>query len=307
MSKILIWLYISDNKAFQISKESLELLVNRYGNRYSIETVEDQKSFINKLSDADIVMTWFFRREWYLEAKKLKYIFTPPAGKEWVEEDKNSKVKIIHGNFHGKIIRESLLSMMLYFNNRLDKAIIQQKEKLWEPKTFSGLSTLRDQTVLLVGYGSIGRICAEILKPLGCKIIGVKRTIKLEQDDIADKLITFIELDGYLSEADHVVMLLPGGEATTNIFTSDYFSLMKETACFYNFGRGNCYKEDDLISVLKRKKIKFAGLDVFEIEPLPYSSDLWKLDNVIITPHVGAVRREYVDFFIRQIVDADVI
>ena len=113
-------------------------------------------------------------------------------------------------------------------------------------------------------------------------------------------MITFDRLEEELPCADHVVLLLPGGRATDGIFTERHFNAMKPGAFLYNLGRGNCYREEDLITALKNGTIAGAGLDVFAEEPLPADSPLWEQPNVLITPHSSAISREYIDLFIRE-------
>jgi phosphoglycerate dehydrogenase-like enzyme len=75
---------------------------------------------------------------------------------------------------------------------------------------------------------------------------------------------------------------------------------MKPGACLYNLGRGNCCREEDLVIALRNGPLAGAGLDVFAEEPLPPASPLWKLPNVLITPHSSAISREYIDLFIQE-------
>jgi phosphoglycerate dehydrogenase-like enzyme len=103
-----------------------------------------------------------------------------------------------------------------------------------------------------------------------------------------------------LPEADHVVFVLPGGSATDGIFTMRHFKAMKSGAFLYNLGRGNCYREEDLVNALRTGIIAGAGLDVFAEEPLPADSPLPDLPNVLITPHSSAISREYIDLFIQE-------
>ncbi|HJO96086.1 MAG TPA: NAD(P)-dependent oxidoreductase [Victivallales bacterium] len=304
---IMIWLNHKDIPAFRITQKNIDYLQNIYGTDYFIESVKDQNQFLNLLPEAHIVMTWYFKKQWYKIAEKLELILNPMTGKEWVEEDQYSGVKIIHGNFPGIIIRESLLGMILYFKNEIDTILKFKKIKKWDKGYFSKIRTLSKQTVLIIGYGTIGKLCAEVLKVFGTNIVGVKRNIAPGKDIFANKIITFRELRQYLPNADHVIVVLPANKNTDNIFTKEYFSIMKSSACFYNFGRGNCYKESDLIWALKNSEIKAAGLDVFNEEPLPDTSELWSLPNVIVTPHSSAVCSEHLEFFFDQIVESKIL
>jgi phosphoglycerate dehydrogenase-like enzyme len=184
-------------------------------------------------------------------------------------------------------------------------AFENRKKKLWNPQIYDGSSALFSQKVLIVGYGAIGRQIAELLKVFGAKITGVKRnTAGFEYDPSADKVVTFDKLKEELPLADHVVLVLPGGPETDDLFIKEHFDLMKPGSYLYNLGRGNCYREELLVRALINGSIAGAGLDVFQEEPLPPSSPLWKLSNVLITPHASAISREYLDLYIEEWVEA---
>ena len=152
-----------------------------------------------------------------------------------------------------------------------------------------------------VGLGSLGRSMAELLKAFGAHTTGVRRSLTgcAGQPEV-DRLITFDEMEAELPHADHVVLVLPGGTATDGIFTARHFNAMRPGAYLYNLGRGNCYREGDLLAALANGPLAGAGLDVFAEEPLPATSPLWEKHNVLITPHSSAISQEYIDLFIQE-------
>jgi len=195
-------------------------------------------------------------------------------------------------------MRESLLSMMLHFNRCIGKSLDDQKKRIWGRLDYSDCAGLFSQKVLIVGYGALGQSIAELLKGIGSEIIGVKRNVEgFVGSGNVDRMITFDRLEEELPFADHVVLLLPGGSKTAGIFNSRHFNALKSGACIYNLGRGNCYREEDLLSALRDGPLAAAGLDVFAEEPLPLDSPLWEEPNVLITPHSSAISREYIDLF----------
>jgi phosphoglycerate dehydrogenase-like enzyme len=260
-----------------------------------------REDFRLRLHDAVWLMTWVFRPEWYEEAPRLEVIFTPAAGHDWVAPDPSGRVKNFYGHFHGRIMRESLLSMMLFFNRRLALSSENQKKKYWCQHTYDGVSSLFSQHVLIVGYGAIGRQIAELLKAFGARITGVKRsTLGFENDPSAEKVVTFDKLKEELPLADHVVLVLPAVPETDNVFTDQHFAMMKAGSYLYNLGRGNCIREEALVHALINGPIAGAGLDVFHKEPLPLSSPLWELPNALITPHSSAMSQEYLDIYVEE-------
>lgn len=267
-----------------------------------IIVAKDNHDFMEQLPHADCALVWVFKAEWYASAPKLKMLFTPAAGHDWVRKDPSGRVQPCYGSFHGRIMRESLLSMMLHFNRRLAMSVNDQKKGVWGRLAYSDCVSLFSQKVLIVGFGSLGKSMSEMLKWFGATVVGVKR--KVEDAAVIDRIITFDRLEEELPHADHVILLLPGGVETDGIFTAKHFSTMKPGACLYNLGRGNCYVEADLLHALSHGTLQGAGLDVFAEEPLPKESPLWDHPQVLITPHSSAISREYIDLFIEELLGA---
>lgn len=266
-----------------------------------ITVAADTVDFLEKLPEADCAFVWVFKSVWYERAARLKALFTPAAGHDWVAEDPTGRVRTFYGTFHGRIMRESLLSMMLHFNRHWGKSLSDQQNRIWDRLGYNGCVALFSQRVLLVGFGALGQSIAELLKAIGMHITAVKRnTLGFEGNPIVDKVIAFDKLEEELPSADHVVFILPGGPETDGIFTAGHFKAMKAGSHLYNVGRGNCYTEQDLLFALTNGPLGGAGLDVFAVEPLPPDSPLWELPNVLITPHSSAISREYIDLFIQE-------
>lgn len=286
--------------AFSIKPSHLERIRGAFPDIRLVEA-RSREEFHAGLPEAVWLMTWMFRPEWYEKAPRLEAIFTPAAGHDWVLPDPSGRVKNFYGHFHGRIMRESLLAMMLYFNRRLAPVSENRKRKIWDRRIYEGSSSLFSQHVLIVGYGAIGRQMAELLKAFGARITGVKRsTAGFDNDPCAERVVPFDRMEEALPMADHVVLTLPGGTETDGLFTGRHFGLMKPGSCLYNLGRGNCYLEEDLVHALTNGPLAGAGLDVFREEPLPSSSPLWKLPNVLVTPHASAISSEYLDLYMEE-------
>lgn len=288
-------------KAFSINTQQVDRIRKIYPD-YNIINCLTKDDFIAQLPTATIVICWTFLPEWYALAPLLTAMHTPAAGHNWAKKDPTGKVPSYYGSFHGKIMAKSLLSMILYFNRRIPQTFANQHKKLWDRSIFDNTKTFTNQQILIVGYGNIGHEVTRILKFFGTKIIAVKRDISTAKDDPnIDNAITFKQIHSVLNTTDHIVFILPDDTNTDNIFTADHFAKLKPGACLYNIGRGNCYKETDLINALKNGNLSGAGLDVFANEPLPKNSELWTLDNVLITPHSSAVADEYLDYYIDEL------
>lgn len=145
-------------------------------------------------------------------------------------------------------------------------------------------STLRDETVLLLGFGAIARRLAELLRPFGVKLVAFRRQ---PRGDEGMPVVTEAGLPAALATADHVMNILPESALTRRFFDAARFAQVKPGAVFYNIGRGATVDQDALLAALRSGQVGAAWLDVTAPEPLPDSHPLWAEPNCFITPHVA--------------------
>ena len=299
INNLLIHLHNSVD-AFSLKPRHVDLIRTSLPDAH-ISIADGNRDFLEKLPQADCVLAWVFKPDWYEGAPKLRVLFTPAAGHDWAASDPTGRVRTFYGGFHGRIMRESLLAMILHFNRNMATSLDDQKNRIWGRLGYNGTAALFSQKVLIVGFGALGRSMAGLLKAFGARITAVKRdTAGFDDNPNVDRVISFDRVEEELPSADHVVFVLPGGAETDGIFTAHHFRAMKPGAHLYNLGRGNCYREEDLLSALKNGPLAGAGLDVFAEEPLPPASPLWDQPNVLITPHSSAISEEYIDLFIEE-------
>ena len=136
---------------------------------------------------------------------------------------------------------------------------------------------------MIIGFGNIGQAIARRLQSFECDIIGVKRTPA--DHPLANGIITISKISDYLPRADVVVLASALNEDTVGLADTSFFSEMKSGSTIVNIGRGKLIKQDELIAAMNDGKPQYAVLDVFDPEPLPADSQLWDMDNVIISPH----------------------
>lgn len=148
---------------------------------------------------------------------------------------------------------------------------------------------LTGQTVLLLGYGAIGRRLAELLAPFGMKIYAVRRQTRSES---GVHVVPEERLSSVMGEADHIVNILPDNDATRNYVNARRLSLCKPGARFYNVGRGTTVDQRALQEALESGRLDAAYLDVFEPEPLPPEHPFWTTKNCYVTPHTAGGRRD---------------
>jgi phosphoglycerate dehydrogenase-like enzyme len=109
----------------------------------------------------------------------------------------------------------------------------------------------------------------------------------IELPDYVDQIYLNDDLDKLLKRSDYLILTLPGTPETEGIIGRKELKMMKDTAFIVNIGRGSLIKQDELLEALKNNWIAGAGLDVTDPEPLPEDSELWELDNLILTPHTS--------------------
>lgn len=185
---------------------------------------------------------------------------------------------------YSKAVAEHMFAVMFMLQKKLHLYRDAQLRSEWTDE--GTVTSITDATVLIVGLGDIGLHFARMAKALGAYTIGVKRRIS-ECPEGVDELYMTDRLDEVLPRADVIVSFLPGTKATHHIYTKERFQLMKKQAVFLNGGRGSAVDSDVLYEVLHNHQIAAAGIDVTDPEPLPQEHPLWKLPNVMITPHIS--------------------
>jgi len=181
-------------------------------------------------------------------------------------------------------IADHVFGMLLVHTRNLRRAMGQAA---WSPPAKDELfQELRGKTIVIVGFGGIGTEVGRRAHGFGLRVRAIDPK-EMEKPDFAFSLDKPARLMELLREADVVVVACPLTPETRGLFGAEQFRAMKPTAFFINVARGGVVQQDALIAALQSKQIAGAGLDVTDPEPLPESSPLWKMANVIITPHVA--------------------
>ncbi len=294
--KILILDSKSQSKAFAFTKAHLAKIKSVHTDIKVTVLTNPSASLLKKeLGDTDILFPTVGIPQ-TVQSPTVKWIHVASAGVDRLSQElKDSSVIITNSSgVHPIPISEHVLGFMLMFARQLNIFYrTQVKDKKWiknEPEVFE----LHGKTVIIVGLGRIGSRVAMLAKAFGMKVLAVSRST-YKKSEFVHKSYKYKDLETILKEADFVVDALPATHETAGMFDKKLFSKMKKSAYFINIGRGKTVNEKDLIEALKWGKIAGAGLDVFEMEPLPANSPLWKLDNVILTPHVSGHTPHYMD------------
>lgn len=197
---------------------------------------------------------------------------------------------------------------ILALGRRTLRMVADQRERTWSEKRFDRfLPTLaRGSTIGIVGYGSIGRQVARLGSALGARILATKRDMMSVADaeyrqegvgdpegDLADRLYPPEATASMLAECDFVVITVPLTPKTRGMIDAKVFKRMKNTAGLVDISRGGVVDHAALVEALNEGQIAGAVLDVFPVEPLPESSPLWSMPNVLVSPHVAGASPDY--------------
>jgi phosphoglycerate dehydrogenase-like enzyme len=259
----------------------------------------DYHSLLKEAEDAEVLFTYRLSSEVVKKAKKLKWIQSPFVGVDPILIDEVKKRDIIvtcARGIHYSQASDHVFALILAFARKLPELIEDQKNKVWKvrhPIPFHPLDELKGKTLGVIGVGSTGQEVARKGKCFGMRVIGIKRTP--DRMKYVDEVYGVDKLDYVLKESDYVVLCVPFTPETENLIGESELKKMKKTAYLINIARGEVVDEVALVKAIKYGWIAGAALDVVRTEPLLENSELWDLDNVIITPHVAGSTPYYWD------------
>ena len=228
-------------------------------------------------------------------ARALKWLQNPSAGVEkWAECD-----AFLQGSFqlttasgmhescaqHAFALLLALSRKIHFYNKTLVPGGWKSKREADAPLVLTG------QTLGVLGLGAIGKRICELGRAFGMKTIGVNRSGAPASE--AGETHPISKLDTILPRCDALILILPATRETDNLIDARRLALLPKHALLINAGRGNAIDEAALLAALKNQNLSAAALDVFKQEPLPADSEFYKLENVLITPHLGGERPDY--------------
>jgi phosphoglycerate dehydrogenase-like enzyme len=192
---------------------------------------------------------------------------------------------------HAEPIAETVIGAVLHFARGFDFAVRAQAARRWEKAPFEDqvgvVREISGAIMGILGYGGIGRAIARRARALGMDVVALRTRPSGEEDSV--RMVHGAEgLASLLRECEYVVCALPSTDSTRNLLSAERIRLLRSDAVVINVGRGDVIDERALSDALALRRIRGAALDVFEEEPLPASSPLWTLPNVLVLPHVSA-------------------
>lgn len=257
-----------------------------------IEICDRVGAFAEALKGADVLLTNRLPSRFYEDVDGLSWMQVISAGVDHYDLDALGDAGVVVTNasgVHGKPIAEHVLGYMLAFERKILTGIEQQRDRQWvryQPGELTG------KTLCVVGLGAIGSEIARIGDALGMEVVGIRGNPD-RGSEYATEVRGADDLDSLLPRADYIVLACPLTEETRNLFGTDEFVSMKQSAVLVNIARGAVVGEEALIAALSSGRISGAALDVTEQEPLPKDSPLWSMPNVLVTPHVAGLTPRY--------------
>ena len=215
---------------------------------------------------------------------QLKYVQLTSAGMDRVPLDYIQHNGITLHNAAGVYsipMAEWTLMRILELYKNAENTFENQKIRRWEKDRF--WQELAGKTACIVGFGAYGMETAKRLKSFGVTVTVVNRTEK--ESPWADAFFPLEALDTALGQADIVILAIALTEQTRHLINEERFAAMKQNALFLNAARGSLVDEDALLHALQAGKLSGAALDVFETEPLPADSALWRTQNLLLSAH----------------------
>jgi phosphoglycerate dehydrogenase-like enzyme len=262
---------------------------------FEVRTLEDLKE---RIHEADVlVVSGLWRNELLDAAPRLRFIQSISAGTDQFSRDAIRAAGVRLASAQGgneRAVAEHAMSLILALARQLHLARDRQGKAEW--RGMIGDRSRREmelggQTLLVVGLGRIGSRLARLANAFGMRVIGVKRNV----DQVAgiERVVPTKALPTVLPEADFVALTCPLTPETEGLIGASQLAAMKRTAFLVNVARGRVVEEPALIRAIEAGTIAGAALDCFHEEPLPAASPLWRMENVIVTPHSAGETRRY--------------
>ena len=255
-----------------------------YTSVQSASTVEEAEA---KLKETEVIISWKFPLHLLErpEAKDVKWIQSLGAGVDDLVRSSFIGEEIVITRIvdqFGPAMSEYVFAHLLYTYQDMARSRAAQQEKQWTPFV---TDLLQGKTIGIAGIGSIGKEIVKRARAFDMTVHGLSYTGK--DAHLVDRHYTPDQWLAFVKDLDVLVLILPLTEQTRHVVNRDVLLAMKPSATLVNIGRGHLIAEEELVEVLQSGHLRAAILDVFQHEPLPEQSPLWRLPNVYVTPHMS--------------------
>ncbi|HEX4031576.1 MAG TPA: D-2-hydroxyacid dehydrogenase [Terracidiphilus sp.] len=265
-------------------------------------------AFEKAAPEAKAILYWSGSRDLlrslFLASPRLRWVHSRAAGldKSLFPELVASDIPVTNGSgVFSQSLGEFALAAVLFFAKDFLRMLRNQRAERWEQFDVEEIAL---QTAGIVGYGDIGRATARRLHAMGMKVLALKRHLPADPDPCIAEFYPSDKLADMLCRCDYVVVAAPLTAETRHMISDAEFAAMKSSAVVINVGRGPVIDQAAMVRALTAGRIRGAGLDVFEKEPIPAGDPIWKLDNVLLSPHCADNTKDWLNdamqFFLRQ-------
>ena len=282
-SRVVLCFPVTDEQVAELNECSDKIEVINAGQSGIAEEIMQADIFVGH---AKVPVPWAE----VVQQGRLKWIQSSAAGLDHCLKpeviDSDILVSSVSGLFANQVAEQTMSLLFGVYRSALTFFRAYEKREFVRRPTMD----FHGQTVGIVGFGGNGRRIAEVLAPWGNRILATDK-YPWDKPDYVERLVGADQLDDILHEIDCLILCVPLNAETKGMINQSVLEKLKPGSVVINVARGPVILEEDLIGALESGYLAGAGLDVVEVEPLHPTSPLWTMENVVISPHVGAQSR----------------
>jgi phosphoglycerate dehydrogenase-like enzyme len=322
--RLVAWMHSDRYPTWSMPECTVEALEGALGPGWAVDVVREPTfaggdgsreipaTLLAAAGTAEIYYGFGIAPDAFRAAPRLRWVHSAAAGARASLFPEMLESEVIFSNSAGiyaEPLAEWAMAAVLHFARGLDFAVSGKQDRRWSYEEMAAFGhPLREaagSTIGIVGYGGIGRAIGRRAKALGMRVLAVRSRAASHLPVGADEAFGPQGLPEVLERSHFVVLSVPETSATGGLIGAPELARMRPDSVLLNLSRGGIVDEDALIDALGSESIRGAALDVFREEPLPADSPLWTLDNVLITPHAGAISPRFwereTDLMVRNI------
>ncbi len=308
LRRLVVWMHSDRYPTWSMPESTVHSLEEALGPGWTVDVIREPTfaggdgsreippAVLRAVADAEIYFGFGISRDLFLAAPRLRWVHSAAAGARaslFPEMCESEVVLTNSAGIYAEPLAEWAMAAVFYFARGFDVAERGARECRWPYDEMAAFGhpqrEVAGSTIGIVGYGGIGRSIGRRAKALGMRVLAVRSRSPDGAVEGADESFGPEGLVEVLERSHYVVLSLPETSVTTGLIGASELARMRPDSVLLNLSRGGIVDEDALVDALGSGRIRGAALDVFREEPLPADSPIWILDNVLITPHAGAI------------------
>ncbi len=292
-----------DHRSIDIENE----VFLKVGMKVELKNAKSEEEVIEQCKGSNILIVQYAQigEKVFKAMPELKYVVRYGVGLDTIDIEAATRYGVQIGNvpdYGMSEVADHAIALLLALKRKIITMNSYTKSSKWDYQKAIPIHRFSAQTVGVVGLGRIGRCFAERAHALGFNIIGFDPYCKDNSSFDYVKLVSFEEL---VEKSDAISIHCPA-DGNIDLFNKEVFKKMKNNAVIINVARGGIINEEDLNEALINKEIDGAGIDCVKSEPMPFDYDLFKNDNLIITPHMAWYSEEGANELKRKVAEESV-